>query len=119
MLSRYQQRYQEFAQLLEGLQLQAANSVIEGGELRQSVQQAQQFFGQKLLTLDSSDLSPAQEAQIRAYQTEISKQLQLLGMDVRFLQAARAQATATNRQIQLKSRIETLLSYCKAIIELA
>ena len=93
--------------------------MLAGGEVRQSVQKAQQFFQQKLLTIDPSDLSPAQEAQIRAYQTEISKQLQLLGMDVRFLQAARAQATATNRQTQLKSRIETLLSYCKAILELA
>ena len=118
MLSNYQQRYQEFAQLLQGLQLQAANSALAGGEVRQSVQQAQQFFQQQLLTLDPSDLAPAQEAQIRSYQTEFSKQLQLLAMDVRFLQAARAQATATTRQIQLKSRIETLLSYCNTIIEL-
>lgn len=118
MLSNYQQ-YREFAQLLEKLQLQATSSGLEVGKLRQSLEKTQQFFQQQILTIDPINLLPEQESQIRSYHTEISKQLQLVGMDVRFLQAARQQATLSNRQMQLTSRIQTLISYCNALLELA
>lgn len=119
MLLNYRQQYQEFAQLLEELQLQAANPQLEVGKLRQNLQKTQQFFQQQILTLAASDLSPAQESQIRSYHTEISKQLQLVGMEATYLQAAKQQATLSNRRSQLASRIQTLISYCNAILELA
>ncbi len=118
MLSQlFHQRYQEFFYLLE--QLRAASTQSDKVKLKQSVQIAQQFFQQQIVTLDPQDLSPQEESKIRSYQTEISKQLQLVGMDVIFLQAARQQATAANRQMQLADRIQTLIRYCNTILELA
>lgn len=111
MLPEYQQYYHQFSQLLE--QLQAASIEQDFGELRQSHQKAQQFFQQQILTLE-----PVDNYQIRSYQTEISKQLQLLGMDVIFLQAAKVPETAANRQKQLCDRLPTLLKYCNAILQL-
>jgi len=117
MLSQFHQRYQEFFHLLE--QLQTSSTQLDKTKLRQSVQTAQQFFQQQIVTLDPQDLSPQEESQIRSYQTEISKQLQLVGMDVIFLQAARQQATTADRQMQLADRIQTLIRYCNTILELA
>lgn len=111
MLPEYQQHYQQFAQLLE--QLQAASVEPDFKELRQSYQKAQQFFLQQILTLE-----PVDNYQIRSYQTEIAKELQLIGMDVIFLQAARVPETSANRQKQLLNRLPTLLKYCNAILQL-
>ncbi len=111
MLPKYQQRYQQFAQLLA--QLQVASLEQDKLELRNSHQKAQQFFRQQILTLE-----PVDSYQIRSYQTEISKELQLIGMDVIFLQAARESQTAAARQKQLLNRLPTLLKYCNAILQL-
>ena len=77
MLPEYHQHYQQFVKLIEQLQSQQQDLAL----LRQSHQKAQQFFIQQILTLE-----PIDNYQIRSYQTEISKQLQLIGMDVIFLQ---------------------------------
>lgn len=112
----YYQRYKNFATILEMMQ-QAVAAKPDAQSLRQSFLNAQQFFGQQIVSLDNNDLEPADEPRVRSYQTEISKQLQLLGMDVMFLQAARQQQTATLRQNQIHLRLQTLISYCDAIME--
>lgn len=113
----HHQRYQEFKQALEQLQKTAASSLATSS-LRQSFLVTQQFFQQQIVSLDPCDLEPALEARVRSYQTEMSKQLQLLGMDVTFLQAARQPTTAKSRQMQLEQRIQTLISYCDSLLEL-
>lgn len=110
MLPEYEQHYQQFVKLIE--QLQAVSQQQDLALLRQSHQKAQQFFIQQILTLE-----PLDNYQIRSYQTEISKQLQLIGMDVIFLQAAKVPETAANRQKQLLQRLPTLLNYCNAILQ--
>lgn len=111
MLPEYQQHYQQFFQLLE--QLQASSQAQDLQQLRSSYQKAQQFFLEQILTLE-----PVDNYQFSAYQTEIAKELQLIGMDVRFLQAARVPETSANRQKQLLDRLPTLLKYCTAILQL-
>jgi len=112
----HQQRYQEFKQALEQLQQMVAGAQLDGTRLRQSFLKAQQFFQQQIVSLNASDLEPTQEPKIRSYQTEMSKQLQLLGMDMMFLQAARQPGTTQERQIQILQRLQTLISYCDAIL---
>lgn len=114
----YYQRYQEFKQALEQLQQTAAGIELDARGLRQSSLEAQQFFQQQIVSLDAGDLEPALEPRVRSYQTEMSKQLRLLGMDVMFLQAARQPETAACRQEQLSHRIQTLISYCNALLKL-
>ncbi len=112
----YHQRYQEFIGLLEQLQQAVAVAQLDAKGLRQSFLEAQQFFQQQIVSLDASDLDPADEPRVRSYQTEMSKQLQLLGMDVMFLQAARQQQTAKTRKTQLNQRLQTLIGYCNAVL---
>jgi len=108
--------YLNFSEVLQ--QLQMADTPIDTSKLHQRFLEAQQFFQQQILGLDASDLDPDTESRVRSYQTEISKQLRLLGMDVMLLQAARQQETATARQLQLSDRLKTLQSYCEAILQL-
>jgi septum formation inhibitor MinC len=112
----YHQCYQEFIGLLEQLQQAVAAAQLGAKGLRQSFLEAQQFFQQQILSLDTDDLEPADEPRVRSYQTEISKQMQLLGMDVMFLQAARQPQTAKTRQTQILQRLQILISYCEAMI---
>ncbi len=111
ILPEYQQHYQQFVQLLE--QLQAVAQDRDFQKLRQSYQKAQQFFQQQILILE-----PVDNYQLRSYQTEISKELQLMGMDVIFLQAAKVPETAANRHQQILHRLSALLKYCHAVLQL-
>jgi hypothetical protein len=112
------QRYQEFLKALEQLQQTAAATQPDVPSLRQRVLEVQQFFQQQIVSLDAGDLEPDSEARVRSYQTEISKQLRLLEVDVIFLQAARQAETAKGRQRQAVERIQTLQRYCNEILQL-
>lgn len=112
------QCYVEFKQALEQLQQTARYDELDVSKLRQSYQKTQQLFQQQILNLDASDLNSVDEARVRSYHTEISKQLRLLSMDVVFLQAARQPVTVTDRQNQILQRIQTLIGYCDGILQL-
>ena len=111
------QRYQEFKQALEQLQQTAAGTHLDAPRLRQSYLTVQQFFQQQIVSLDAGDLEQDQ-ARVLSYQTEMSKQLRLLGMDVMFLQAARQPGTASCRQQQVGDRLKTLVGYCDALLQI-
>ncbi len=113
--SSHKQNYQEFKVLLERLQQTAASSQPDKSASRVA-SAIYQFFQQQILSLDAGDLEPADAARVQSYQTEMSKQLQLVRMDLMFLQAARQQETATARQLQLGDRIQTLVGYCNALL---
>lgn len=112
----HRQCYLKFSEVLQ--QLQTTDTPVDASQLYQKFLAAQQFFQQQILSLDTSDLNQDTQSRIRSYQTEISKQLRLLEMDIRFLQAAKAEATATTRQLQISDRLKILQSYCEAIEQL-
>jgi hypothetical protein len=114
----HRQRYQKFKQALEQLQQTGASAQMDAPKLQQNFLEAQQFFQQQIVSLDAGDLKSDIEPRVRSYQTEMSKQLQLLGMDVIFLQAARQSGTAMARVQQLSLRIQTLIRYCDALLQL-
>lgn len=112
----YYQRYQKFLELLEQLQPASAATQVDTQKLRQSFLAAQQFFQQQMV-IDTSTLDSSDASRVLSYQTEIDKQLNLLGVDVIFLQAARQPQTAQSRQMQISQRLQTLVSYCNALME--
>ncbi len=113
----YCQRYQELKQALEQMHQSLVGGLLNPQRLRQNFLEAQQIFQQQIVSLDASDLEPADEPRVRSYQTEMSKQLRLLAIDVMFLQAARQSETVQQRQIQLGDRIQALMGYCDALLE--
>ncbi|MBW4637608.1 MAG: heterocyst frequency control protein PatD [Gloeocapsa sp. UFS-A4-WI-NPMV-4B04] len=114
----HRQCYQKFSEVLQQLQQTGDRTPIDPLTLHNSFLEAQQFFQQQIVSLDAGDLEAGDESRVRSYQTEISKQLRLLGMDVKFLQAARQQETVKARQMQLLERLKMLQGYCDRILQL-
>lgn len=115
MLPTHYQYYQEMKQALAQLQINAAQSDLEGTELMANFLQVQQSFQQQV-NLSPDLLSPAVESRLR-YQTEIHKQLRLLGTDLTFLRAARQANTINQRRAQVGDRLQTLINYCDALLQ--
>ena len=112
----HRQHYQTFRQELERLQ---NTSFERGSPILKDFQMLQQFFQQRILTLDLDSLEPAIATQIQSIQIEINKQLRLLATDIPFLQTARQAATAQQRQAQMHDRLKLLLQYCDVILGIA
>jgi hypothetical protein len=112
----YSHSYQKFRQLLEQFKADCCEPNSRGSLVQSRFQSIQQEF-QAILDRGLGELDPAQVANIQAYYTEINKQLRLLSMDVIFLQASRQSTTSQQRQRQMGDRIERLLQYCEALLE--
>lgn len=104
------QSYAALQQALE--QFQAIAVQNDPQWMRTSFARIQQDFQQIVQQFEAIDLPHP----IPACQTEISKQLRLLGMDVMYLQAARLSTTADNRRTQLLDRVEMLKSFCETVL---
>jgi hypothetical protein len=113
----YRDRYQEFFTSVVHLQQTVADDNPNPTLLRQSFEQLQLLFQQQILSLDSDLLDPSVMSRVQSFLTELNKQMRLLSIDVTFLQASRQSATTQQRLAQIRSRIETLISYCNALID--
>ncbi|MEH2246030.1 heterocyst frequency control protein PatD [Nostoc sp.] len=139
-MSLNREKYQALITLLEQLRSDATTTQIVAPELRQRVTSLQQFFGQQIVPLADVDVgvgvgeasrreasrreasrreaSPqGEDSRVQSYQTEMSKQLRLLEIDVMFLQGARQASTAQTRLQTISDRLTTLIQYCDAILQ--
>lgn len=107
---KFRQSYSALVQQLE--QFKAIATQDDVSWMRTAFARIQQDFQQIVQQGDAIDLPH----KVLSYQTEISKQLRLLGMDVMYLQAARLSATVDTRRSQLLDRVEMLLGYCQALL---
>jgi hypothetical protein len=112
--SSHKQHYQAFQQTLAGLI--AALESLDSEALEQRVSILQNTFQQDILLLPTDDLEPMLVRQVQSYHTEIHKQLQLLKVDVAFLQAARRPETVSQRRSQICDRLQKLIEYCAALL---
>ncbi|MBD2099278.1 heterocyst frequency control protein PatD [Leptolyngbya sp. FACHB-261] len=112
----HRQSYLAFQERLDQLQTLVGKANPAPAQLLQVFLEAQQFFQVQVLGLDAEVLPLETEQQLRAYQTEIQRELRLLGTDLSFLQAARKPETVQQRQGQIQQRLATLSRYCKAIL---
>ncbi|MEH2375770.1 heterocyst frequency control protein PatD [Nostoc sp.] len=134
-MSLNREKYQAFVTLLEQLRSDATTTQIVAPELRQRVASLQQFFRQQIVPLAdvgvgvgvgeaSGREASGREAslqgedwRVQSYQTEMSKQLRLLEIDVMFLQGARQASTAQTRLQTISDRLIILIQYCDAILQ--
>ncbi|WAL60174.1 heterocyst frequency control protein PatD [Thermocoleostomius sinensis] len=102
------------------LQLQDILQKRVSGTVLQSAFQDLQQSWQSLLEMDVSQnegqLAQGLTANVQTYQTEMSRLMRLLGMDILFLKAARQSATTQQRLQQASDRVAQLLQYCEGIL---
>lgn len=112
----YCQPYQILHSTLTHLREQINLKNPELAKIQEGLQKAQAHFQQHILILDLGELKSTDLSKVQSIQTEINKQLRLLGTDILFLQAARQPATVHQRQTQLSDRLSVLIQYCEAVL---
>lgn len=112
----HQQAITLLQESLEQLQNQFTEETSDKTTQTVTFKQAQQRFDQ-FLQLRDRDVDPSLVSRLQSYVTEIHKQMRLLEMDFRFLQTSRQTATLQARQTQMRSRIATLIRYCRSLLD--
>lgn len=119
-------RYQKFLLAIERFQIllngySAISPSFENPDklkLKQDFAQLQAVFTEEIANLSLNDLDPLLTSRLQSYLTEINKQLQLLAIDLSFLQASRQPTTTQTKITQICKRLETLTNYCQAVLDL-
>lgn len=111
-MSLNKQKYHAFRSLLQQLHSDISSNLTNANQLRQGMVSLQNFFQQDIIPL------VAQYPTEQSYQTEMSKQLRLLQIDLMFFQGARQATTAKGRVDALTERLTTLIGYCDAILKM-
>lgn len=112
----HQQRYRELMQALERLSEIVDAPDPDKAALRTDVLEVQQFFQEKILTLPMDALDAIAQSRMQSFQTELHKQLRLLGNEVMFLLSARQPETVDRRLSGVRDRIQTSIRYCEVVL---
>ncbi|HEY9727894.1 MAG TPA: heterocyst frequency control protein PatD [Chroococcales cyanobacterium] len=111
------QRYQEFQNALEQLHESAIAQNVELDRLQEHHRNVQQLFQDQIASLNADDVAPDYASRWQSLQTEIYKQIGLLQTDVMMFKVSRSAATSGSRLASLNTRINTLIGYCKAMLQ--
>lgn len=112
------QHYQAFQQALEQLGKTLSISPGEESMLLERYRNLQQLFQSQIATLSADDVAPEYTPRWQSLQTEIYKQMRLLETDMMLLQASRSSATSERRVLSVRDRLNTLIQYCQALLQL-
>lgn len=112
------QSYQDFKHLLDDLHISLQDQELDKTKIQGRFQAVKQCFDEKIITLNPNEFSPEQAAAWQSRQTEIHKHIRLLETDVLMLRTARSSQTIQSRVAIICDRLNTLMRYCGAIIQL-
>lgn len=133
MTNSLRDRYQKFLLAIEHFQnlVNGYTSILQSPDkpqitaknsdklkLKQDFAQLKAIFTNEIANLSLNDLDLTLASRLQSYLTEINKQLQLLEIDLTFLQASRQPATTQTKITQICKRLETLTNYCQAVLDL-
>ncbi len=106
----------QFQHILEQLQASSVSEIEDVVTLKKTFEEAQQVFD-GLMKFSQEGLDPSLFSIFQSYVTETHKQMRLLQIDLRFLQASRQSTTTQQRLAQVRQRITILISYSQAMLE--
>ncbi len=106
----------QFQNSLKQLNIKVISVPVNRNCLKQSFQQLKSTFESQIMGINDSDSDSPVESLIQSYLTETHKQMRLLEMDLKFLQASHQPTTFNNRLIPIQNRLNTLLGYCEDIL---
>lgn len=106
----------QFKNTLEQLDTTVQSTPLDQGNLKIGFQQVQQVFKTQIMGITETDFDPPAESKVQSFLTETHKQMRLLELDLKFLQASRQSTTTTTRLNQVSDRLTTLLSYADAML---
>jgi hypothetical protein len=107
------QKYQELKTLVELLLSDVNKAHVYDPTWKSLLGEISGFFAREIAVF--TDLGSRQQS----YQTEISKQIRLLEVDMMFLQSAKQTVTIKSRLENIQQRAETLTKYCQTMLEIS
>ncbi|MEB3830626.1 heterocyst frequency control protein PatD [Phormidium sp. CCY1219] len=111
------QRYREFKDALLRLQERVDAPSVDKTALKAAAGDLQHVFQEQILPLPMDALDPADVSRVQSYRTEMHKQQRLLGNDALFLLSARQPTTVQQRLDAIRDRLQRLIRYCDALLE--
>lgn len=111
--------YASFQRSLQELRSRAVQANPDIPRLQGEFLELQHYFQLNIASAELPDSEDINLSKLMSYQTEISKELRLLGTDIMFLQSARQPLKVQQRQAQLRDRLDRLTGYCDRILELS
>jgi hypothetical protein len=117
LTSRHRQVYNSFLQALQTLQTNLEQPEIPRASLQENFARVQQVFEQDVLALTAAELDAQTAPRWQSLQTEIYRAMRLLQTDRIRWQVARQAETARTRREEARDRVEQLIRYCQAILE--
>ncbi len=115
LLKFYHQSYQELLEKLLQLQKQVREKNIDMMAINKIYEQGQEIFESKILGVKLDELDCNAIILIQSAQTEINKNLRLLGTELLFLASSRQAGTTQKRLEKVQGIIEQLIGYCQAV----
>ncbi|MFM6191561.1 MAG: heterocyst frequency control protein PatD [Planktothrix sp.] len=106
----------EFQNCLKQLHSTLSSAPLNQPKLKQTFEQLKITFQTQIMRINASDFAPPVESKIQSYLTETHKQIRLLEMDLKFLQASHQSTTFNTRLTQIQNRLDLLLSYGEAML---
>ncbi|MDJ0844899.1 heterocyst frequency control protein PatD [Crocosphaera sp.] len=116
LLKFYHQSYEELVIKLLELQKLVIAEDTDMIAITTVYEQIQTMFQEQILTVRLDELDCSAISLLRSAQTEIYKNLRLLGTELLFLRSARQGKTTKERLEKVQGKVEELIGYCRAII---
>lgn len=118
LTSHHRQVYENFLQSLQILRDHLEQPEMPKISLQNDFATVQQIFEQDVLALTATELDAQTAPRWQSIQTEIYRAMRLLQTERIRWQVARQEETAQTRQEEARDRVEQLIGYCEAILEL-
>lgn len=117
LLKFYHQSYREL--LVKLLELEKLLMVEDTDmiAIKTTYEQGKAIFQAQILTVNLDELECSAISLLRSAQTEIYKNLRLLGTELLFLTSSRQMGTMETRRDRVQKKIRDLMGYCRVIIE--
>ncbi|MDJ0662082.1 MAG: heterocyst frequency control protein PatD [Crocosphaera sp.] len=116
LLKFYHQSYEELLVKLLELQKLVIAEDRDMIAITTIYEQTQTIFQDQILSISLDELDCSAISLLRSAQTEIYKNLRLLGTELLFLGSSRQGETTKKRLEKVQGKVEELIEYCRAII---
>ena len=116
LLKFYHQSYQELLANLVKLQTLVIAEDTDINEMKTTYEEVQSIFEQQILSVSLDELDCHAISLLRSAQTEIYKNLRLLGTELLFLTSSRRKETSEKRLEKVQGKVRELIGYSQAII---
>ncbi|MEQ8537452.1 MAG: heterocyst frequency control protein PatD [Coleofasciculus sp. D1-CHI-01] len=112
------QSYQDFKHVLDDLHACTQSQELDQTEIQERFQAVKQLFQGRIITLNPDEVHQEQVSIWQSRQTEIHRHIRLLETDMLMLRTARHSATVQSRVAIIRDRLNTLIQYCSAMLQL-